>query len=376
VSERGQRSAEAGYHRADDGGERERRRSAPGPTGYYGVPPVHKAHWKWLIIAYFFLGGISGGSYVIAAMARQVVPPNERTIVRAGRYLSLATLIPCPLLLILDLGRPSRFLHMLRVLKLRSPMSIGTWGIIAFSGCSSASALIQADADGLLPRGLSRIAAILPNRFVDAVGASLGLLVGSYTGVLLAATAVPLWTKRACWLGPLFLTSALSTAAAGIDILISVFDHRHHAETARLRRMELVLLPVELALLSGWRTRLGSTARPLREGSTGSALRGASAGAGLVLPFLLQLATPSLPCRVQRWMTLAASFLVLMGGFALRYAVVVGGQRSADDPDATFDMTRANAPINSGRSPSPSHVSGIAADTPTAALPIATPTSP
>lgn len=305
------------------------------------MPPIHKAHWKWLIIVYFFLGGISSGSYVIAAIAKRVVTADERAIVRAGRYLSLAAFIPCPLLLILDLGRPARFIHMLRVLKLRSPMSIGTWGLIAFSGCSSVSALIQAADDRLLPRRPAKLAAMLPNRLIDASGTALGLLVGGYTGVLLAATAVPLWTKRARWLGPLFLTSALSTAAAGIDALISVFDHTNHTEAARLRRLELVLLPLEYGLISGWKTRLSTTARPLREGSTGRALTRASSQAGLLAPFVLHLVTPILPSRLQRWASLAASLLVLAGGFALRYAVVVGGQRSADDPDATFDLTRS-----------------------------------
>lgn len=323
------------------GGGLDTARSYKEPPDYYGVPPVHKPHWKWLIITYFFLGGISGGSFVLAAIANRIVPADERAIVRAGRYLSFAALIPCPLLLVLDLGRPSRFLHMLRVLKLRSPMSIGTWGLILFSGSSSASAMIQAIDDGLLPSPLAKRAhALLPSRWADGLGAAFGFLVAGYTGVLLAATAVPLWAKRSRWLGPLFLTSALSTAAAAIELGVSIFDPVHHAETARLRRLEIVLIPLELGLISGWRTRLGSTARPLQEGSTGRALTWASCRAGLLLPMLLHIVSPRLPGRLRRWVSLVASLLVLGGGFALRYAVVVGGQQSADDPTATFDLTR------------------------------------
>src|SRR5687768_12665967 len=116
---------------------------------YYGVPPVHKAHWKWLVIVYFFLGGISSASYVIASIAELVGGAEARRVTRVGRYLSLAALIPSPILLILDLGRPERFLYMLRIVKLRSPMSVGTWGLTIFGGFCTLSALIQAAQDGL-----------------------------------------------------------------------------------------------------------------------------------------------------------------------------------------------------------------------------------
>src|SRR4051812_40936790 len=113
--------AEAGPQRNGDRPKRREFASEAG-VGYYGVPVIHKPHWKWLIIVYFFLGGISGASYVIASLSHLFGPNQDRRIVRAGRYLSFATLIPCPVLLILDLGRPGRFLNMLRIVKLRSPM--------------------------------------------------------------------------------------------------------------------------------------------------------------------------------------------------------------------------------------------------------------
>src|SRR5581483_6822291 len=97
----------------------------PGETiGYYGVPPIHKAHWHWLIVTYFFMGGISAGSYVVASVAELFGGEAGRRISRAGRYVSLTFIIPSPVLLILDLKRPARFLDMLRVFKFRSPMSI------------------------------------------------------------------------------------------------------------------------------------------------------------------------------------------------------------------------------------------------------------
>ena len=112
--------------------------------------------WEMMIVWYFFLGGIAGGSYAIASVAELVGGPGGRRITRAGRFVSLAALLPCPLLLILDLGRPERFLNMMRVLKLRSPMSIGTWGLTVFGGFCALSALGEAARVGLLGEHTAR----------------------------------------------------------------------------------------------------------------------------------------------------------------------------------------------------------------------------
>ena len=194
-------------HAPEVEGRGERRR----PASYYGVPPIHKPHWKWLIISYFFLGGLSGGSYVVATVPELFGDRDDRDTVRVGRFVALLALIPCPILLILDLGRPERFYTMLRVVKLRSPMSLWTWGLLAFGGFAGLSAGAQAARDGLL--GLPRHA---PTRLVGAVGSALGLFLGGYTGVLLGAMAMPLWAKNARLLGPLFLSSALAGACAAI----------------------------------------------------------------------------------------------------------------------------------------------------------------
>src|SRR4051812_48660236 len=101
------------------------------PIGYYGLPVIHRPHWKWLIICYFFLGGISGASAGLSAIARFFDRSDGPRIARIAAYVSAAALLPCPVLLVLDLGRPARFLNMLRVLRLSSPMSMGSWGLAA-----------------------------------------------------------------------------------------------------------------------------------------------------------------------------------------------------------------------------------------------------
>ena len=114
------------------------------PTTYYGVPLIHKAGWRWQIILYFFLGGIAGGSYLVAALADLLNIDKKNELVRSGRYLSFVCILASPVLLIMDLGRPERFHHMLRVFKLRSVMSLGTWGLSTFGMCSGLTTAHQA----------------------------------------------------------------------------------------------------------------------------------------------------------------------------------------------------------------------------------------
>src|SRR5881394_3555588 len=117
---------------------------------YYDYPVLKAPVWRWEIILYFFMGGLAAGCYVIATIASLFGSREDRVVARAGYYLSLLALLPCPPLLIKDLGRPERFLNMLRIFKVRSPMSMGTWGLLSFSLFSGVTALIQAARDGLL----------------------------------------------------------------------------------------------------------------------------------------------------------------------------------------------------------------------------------
>ncbi len=309
---------------------------------YYGVPPIHKPHWKWLIITYFYLGGISGLSYVIAEIAEVTGGAMNRVITRAGRYVSFGTLLPCPALLILDLGRPERFLNMLRIFKLRSPMSVGTWVLVIFSGFCARSVVAQAARDELLNRFKSAPHGIkaIQSRWLGVAGVPFGFLLGGYTGVLLAATAVPLWTKNALLMGPLFLASAASNATASITLVLCLGKAPHRA-LVRLERLEMCSLVVELGLLALNRRRLGQTiGRPLREGSTGQLYRFGVQGSGIAAPLVLTVVPMLAGRQPSRWRAALSSLLALSGGFMFRYVMVVAGHRSADDPQATFELAR------------------------------------
>ena len=101
---------------------------------YYGLPMLKRPLWGWEIALSCLSEGISSGSFVLGTMAELFGDGRHQRLTRHAHYLSLATLIPCPPLLIADLGRPERFHHMLRVVKLKSPMSVGAWAIMGFSG--------------------------------------------------------------------------------------------------------------------------------------------------------------------------------------------------------------------------------------------------
>src|SRR3989440_222782 len=147
----------------------EREREEP---SYYDFPVLKAPTWHWEITWYFFFGGLAAGCYVIASIASLFGSREDRAVARTGYYLSLLSLVPCPPLLIKDLGRPERFLHMLRIFKVKSPMSMGTWGLVSFSFFSGITAVIQAARDGMLGSWWgSRLLAALPQRLLVLPGA-------------------------------------------------------------------------------------------------------------------------------------------------------------------------------------------------------------
>jgi formate-dependent nitrite reductase membrane component NrfD len=328
-------------------------RHAPGarrghrrPYGYYGVPPIHKPHWSWLIIAYFFLGGLSAGSSVVATAAELFGDRDDADTVRVGRYLALLALLPCPVLLILDLGRPERFYTMLRVFKLRSPMSLGTWGLTVFGGLTTLSGMIQGSRDGLLGGPVGRLRD-WPTRMLGASATPFGFFVGGYTGVLLGATAVPLWAKNARLLGPLFLSSAVAASCAAISLVLALLPGRRRPALERLQRAEAVAAAGELAISIALHLNSGRLGAPLTEGRLGRIHLGGSLGLGILTPFALHWAGARLGLP-HRLVTVLSSLASLTGGLVVKYAVVMAGHASADDPAATFEYAGGRLPEGMG----------------------------
>src|SRR5437588_12174051 len=212
---------------------------------YYDNPVLQRAIWHCAIIWYFFFGGLAAGCYVIASIAALFGSREDRVVARTGYYLSLLALLPCPPLLIKDLGRPERFLHMLRIFKVKSPMSMGTWSVMGHSLFCGMTAVIQAARDGMLGRWWgARLLAALPQGLIALPGTFFALFLGSYTGVLLAVTSIPLWSRTKL-LGAIFITSAMSTSSA----LITLVLHLVRAPASvlhKLDRLEWVAILLEL----------------------------------------------------------------------------------------------------------------------------------
>ncbi len=309
------------------------------PT-YYDYPVLKVPVWRWEIIWYFFFGGLAAGCYVIATIASLFGSSRDRMVARTGYYASLLALLPCPPLLIKDLGKPERFLNMLRIFKVKSPMSMGVWGLLSFSLFSGTTAVIQAARDGVLGRWWgARWLAAIPQKVLAIPGSVFGVFLGGYTGVLLAATSIPLWS-RSKLLGAVFVASAFSTGTALISLVLRLVD-APAAVLHKLERLEWLNMLVEIAGLLAFLRGSGRAARPLV--GTGPAEQGMTFwrfmfGGGLLLPWLLQTLTLlGRPTRRSRTFTgLLTSLLIIIGGYFLRRTMVNAGHTSSKDARTTL----------------------------------------
>ena len=303
---------------------------------YYGMPLIKKATWSWEIMLYFFLGGLAGGSFLVSTLADLRGSVKDAALIRAGRFIALICMIISPILLIKDLGRPARFHHMFRILKLRSAMSLGTWAITVFGICCGLTTAHQLAKDGLLNRfpPLARFMKAFPVKVIEVIGSVFGLVVASYTGVLLSATAVPVWARARHILGPLFLSSGLSTALASLSLLLSLGRSKQDT-LERLDSAEIITMATELGLISTLPRVLGPLAKPLFKGRVGVLFMAGTMGSGLLVPLFTRLGWKLTRKPMPRALNIVASLMVLVGGILLRYTWIVAGRGSADDPQAT-----------------------------------------
>jgi len=296
----------------------------PRPHGPFIKPPV----WTWEVPLYFWFGGAASGA-AFAALACDLV--GDRRSARIARAVSLGLVAPAPLLLVADLGRPGRFLNMLRVFKPRSPMNLGAWCLMAFS--ASDAGAVGAD---LLDCGRAA-------RALGAGSALLGSYLGSYTGVLLASTAVPVWSRSRLFLGPIFVATATGTGAAAtrLTLVASGLPDGHPTREA-LSTIETAAMLVELALSRMNEHRLGRTGDALRGGRPRRLFAAAqwSVRAGLAS----RLAGRRLGPPAQY----LASVLYLAAGLAFRFAWVEAGKASARDHEAVARAGRRGATGEAG----------------------------
>jgi formate-dependent nitrite reductase membrane component NrfD len=286
-------------------------------------PVINAAVWTWEVPLYFWLGGIATGSSFVALACEAV---GDRDSAATARRVTLGAVIPCAPLLVKDLGRPERFLNMMRIFKPRSPMSMGAWCLSAFSG--AAGTAVAAD---LL--GREREARVL-----TGATAALGTYLGSYTGVLLASTAVPVWARSRLFLPPIFVCTAAATGAAANRLVLAASGTPvgHPSRTA-LGTVETGAMGAELVLSSLNERRLGRLGEALDEGRANRLFELAkwSVRAGLGLRFARSRGGP--------WVHHVASVLYLLGGLSFRFAWIEAGRNSARDDEAVARMARTKA---------------------------------
>jgi hypothetical protein len=293
----------------------------PEPHGPFVKGPV----WTWEVPVYMWVGGMAAGSAFVALACDAAGDARSAEI---ARRTALAAVAPAPLLLIGDLGRPERFLNMLRVFKPRSPMSMGVWCLVAFSATTAGA--VAADFVGRR-RDAST---------AGAVSALLGGYLGSYTGVLLACTAVPLWARSRLLLGPIFVCTATATGAAATRLTLAAYGlPARHPTNDALSLLETAAIASELALSKINERAIGKAARALHHGKPGRLYRAAQAAV------LVGLASQTLARRrgEPRLQDLASA-AYLRGGLAFRFAWVEGGKASAADDEAAAAMGRRKPP--------------------------------
>ncbi|GAB3446635.1 polysulfide reductase NrfD [Phycicoccus ginsengisoli] len=321
---RGQRRRNGAGGKGDGSGRRRRDESVMVPdaqfSSYYGHNVVKPAPWGHEIAAYLFLGGLAGGSGLVAAGGAATGRPALR---RTGRVAALVSVALGGAALAKDLGRPERALNMLRVAKLTSPMSVGSWILTAFgtfAGAGAATELAQA----VLPRG-SRLARLA--RFADpaaTVGTTaFSMPLAAYTAVLLADTTTPTWRESYRELPFVFVGSA-NAAAAGLALVTTPAEQNGPA-----RRLAAVSAAVELGASELMERRMHPlVAEPLHEGRAGGMLKAAKAltAGGAVGAALFGR---------NRTMAGLSGVALLAGSVLTRFGIFEAGMESAKDPKYT-----------------------------------------
>jgi protein NrfD len=305
---------------------------APSSTWFTAAP-----HWQWLIVLYFFLGGLAGGCYFLAALIDLIGRPEERPLARLGYYSAFTGVVLSGLVLSLDLGRPLRFWHMLiesntyrPMFKYWSPMSIGAWALLVFGLFSFLSLLgALAEDDRIRWPALRTISARWPalrklrapsalGRVIAVIGAIFGIYVAGYTGVLLAVTNRPIWSDTPL-IGMLFVVSAASTSAALMILLAYRFGWTMPG-LANLHRLDDWVVALELLVLIAVMVSLGPVFRAWLN-AWGFLLLIAIV-LGMLVPLIL-----SWRGRQLRQVNVAtARVLVLLGGFLLRVVIVFSSE--------------------------------------------------
>ena len=302
---------------------------AQSQAGYYQKPLLKEPQWKWEVPVYLFVGGAAGASAVIGAAANLV--GRDRALAKDARWLAaIGGALSAPLL-IADLGVPKRFLNMLRVFKLQSPMSVGAWTMTAFSSLSAATAFA-----GMMQE---RFGPSLPLKIMENAGevlsASTGLLFNNYTGVLLGATVIPAWNHNVSSLPVHFSVS-------GANAAVSILELAGHDRSAALNALGIGAAALESleGLLLEADTHEAN--RPLKRGPSGWTTRAGGLLSG-PLPLVLRLASLVASGENRRNLRRNAAMCSIAGSLLTRIGWVRAGYASSRDYRIPLELPPASA---------------------------------
>lgn len=284
-------------------------------TGYYGVPMLKQPQWKWEIPLYFFVGGAAGAASVIGAAADWIGDDYE--LARDARWLAVGGVGISTALLVADLGRPSRFLNMLRVFKLQSPMSVGAWVLATFGAFSTAAAFaktVQERWNGLPVRVISNLA--------QAGAATFGLPLHNYTGVLIGATVIPVWNRN-------ISTLPIHFGVSGVQSACSLLELAGYSDRRALNVLGLLSAAWETYEGVHLETRQERALRPLKRGASGWITRAGGVLSG-PLPLALRLMAAVTSSRSEQ-IRKAAAISGIAGSLLTRFGWVRAGHASAKD---------------------------------------------
>jgi formate-dependent nitrite reductase membrane component NrfD len=282
---------------------------------YYGHPVIKEPTWTWEIPVYFFTGGLGGASSAFGLGAKLF--GNEK-LSRTALYIGAAADAVSAPLLISDLGRPERFLNMLRTFKVTSPMSVGSWILVASSGATSTAAALEL------------IGRLKPLKWAaELVSFASGPALATYTAALLANTANPVWSEARDELPWLFASSAAASAGA----MVTALTPKGYAGPAR--RLALAGVAAELGIMYGMERKLGVVGEVYKQGEAGRYGRLAKACAGVGGAIL------AVAGKRSRLAAVAGGAIVTAGEVALRWSVFRAGFQSARDPKYTVLTQKA-----------------------------------
>jgi formate-dependent nitrite reductase membrane component NrfD len=297
----------------------EPRRSDP---TYYDRPLLKEPVWEWAIPTYYYVGGLAGAALVLGAAVRLRHSKHLQRFMTRCNWIGFIGSCAGGALLIYDLGRPSRFLNMLRVFRPTSPMNIGAWTLSATGATSLATVLLERRR-GVLG-GIGEACG-----YISGV---LGTALGTYTGVLVANTAIPVWQESRRVLPVLFSASAMASFGSALEIF---------AEAVEERRMTTVFACVgQLAevtagvVMERSASVVPRVARPLKHGLSGVMWK--TAAVLTATSFAINM----LPNR-GRSKRIAAGVVGTLGSLIMRFAVHHAGVASARDARAGFHQQRA-----------------------------------